>query len=340
MKVLLESQELWTVVDEGYQELGPNPSEERSAAYRESIKKDKRALHIIFQSVIDTVFERISQASSAKEAWIILHKSYRGETREKTVRLQSLRCEFDSLNMKDGESVEEYFNRTIHLVNQLRMNEEKLDEQRVVEKILRSLTRNYESVVITIKETKNLAEVSTEELMGILQSHELRLKRYEDNPVEHAFQVTNVSQDRSRQSFKNDSTGRGRNKYKGKNFNMNSIRCFNCHKLGHTAKFCQQKDERERADNALIHTEDDVDEQDDTMFMIFNMEETVKSDCWYLDSGCSNHMSGNRELFSHLDESLKKEVRTGDDKWLEVLGREISLLRLEEEKGRYQMYFM
>ncbi|XP_022008160.1 uncharacterized protein LOC110904399 [Helianthus annuus] len=222
--------------------------------------------------------------------------------------------------MKDGESVEEYFNRTIHLVNQLRMNEEKLDERRVVEKILRSLTRNYESVVITIQETKNLAEVSTEELMGILQSHELRLKRYEDNPVEHAFQVTNVSQDRSRQSFKKDSTGRGRNKYKGKNFNMNSIRCFNCHKLGHTAKFCQQKDERERADNALIHTEDDVDEHDDTMFMIFNMEETVKSDCWYLDSGCSNHMSGNRELFSHLDESLKKEVRTGDDKRLEVLG--------------------
>ncbi|KAJ0599629.1 putative RNA-directed DNA polymerase [Helianthus annuus] len=156
--------------------------------------------------------------------------------------------------------------------------------------------------------------------MGILQSHELRLKRYDDSPVEHAFQVTNTNQDRYKQTFKNESTGRGRNKNRGRNMNMNSIRCFNCHKLGHTAKFCQQKDERERSDNVLIHKEEEMDEQDDTMFMIFNMEETVKSDCWYLDSGCSNHMTGNRECFTHLDESLKKEVRTGDDKRLEVLG--------------------
>ncbi|KAM0067250.1 hypothetical protein Hdeb2414_s0002g00058781 [Helianthus debilis subsp. tardiflorus] len=80
-------------------------------------------------------------ANSLKEAWNILYKSYRGENRVKTVRLQTLRCEFDALNMKDGESVEEYFNRITLVVNQLRMNEEKISEQRIVEKILRSMTR-------------------------------------------------------------------------------------------------------------------------------------------------------------------------------------------------------
>ncbi|XP_022031445.1 uncharacterized protein LOC110932416 [Helianthus annuus] len=317
MKVLLESQELWTIVDDGYQELGSNPTEEATTKYRDSVNKDKRALYIIFQSVIDTVFERISLARSAKEAWTILHKSYKGENRVKTVKLQSLRYEFDTLKMKEGESVEDYFNRTTHIVNQLRMNEEKIDEQRIVEKISRSLTRN-ESVVITVEETKNLEDVSTEELMGILQSHELRLKQYDDSPVEHAFQVSSANQDRNKQTYRNESVGKGR--YKNRGRNMNSIRCFNCHKLGHTAKFCQQKDERGRSDNVLIHKEEETDEQEDTMFMIFNMEETVKSYCWYLDSGCSNHMTGNRELFTHLDESLKKEVMTGSDKRLEVLG--------------------
>ncbi|XP_022003226.1 uncharacterized protein LOC110900654 [Helianthus annuus] len=220
--------------------------------------------------------------------------------------------------MKEGESVEDYFNRTTHIVNQLRMKEEKIDEQRIVEKILPSLTRNFESVVITVEETKNLEDVSTEELMGILQSHELRLKRYDDNPVEHAFQVSSANQDRYKQTYRNEFVGRG--PYKNRGRNMNSIRCFNCHKLGHTAKFCQQKDKHERSDNVLIHKEEETNEQEDTMFMIFNMEEAVKSDCWYLDSGCNNHMTGNRELFTHLDESLKKEVRTGDDKRLEVLG--------------------
>uniref|UniRef100_A0A251T6N3 Putative zinc finger, CCHC-type n=1 Tax=Helianthus annuus TaxID=4232 RepID=A0A251T6N3_HELAN len=318
MKVLLESQELWSIVEDGYQELGNNPTNEANTAYRESIKRDKRALHIIFQSVNDTVFERIAMTNSSKEAWNILHKSYKGENRVKTVRLQTLRCEFDALKMNDGKSVEDYFNRITLIVNQLRMNEEKISEQRIVEKILRSMTRNFESVVITIEETKNLEDVSTEELMGILQSHELRMKRYEDPPIEHAFQVQNANQDRFRQN-RNGGIGRGRGRIRDRY--LSSIRCYNCQKLGHTAKFCKQKVEN-GTDNMLIHQDDEPEEKetDDSMFMILNMEETDNNDHWYLDSGCSNHMTGNRNLFTSLDESIRKEVRTGDVKKLEVLG--------------------
>ncbi|KAJ0940623.1 hypothetical protein HanRHA438_Chr02g0085491 [Helianthus annuus] len=154
MRVLLESQELWSIVEDGYKELGTNSSEEAIAAYRDSAKKDRRALHIIFQSVNEMVFERIAMAKTSKEAWITLHKSYRGENRVRTVKLQTLRCSFDSLKMKENETVEDYFNRTTLIVNQLRMNEENISEQRVVEKILRSLTRNFESVVITVEEKK------------------------------------------------------------------------------------------------------------------------------------------------------------------------------------------
>uniref|UniRef100_A0A251RQH2 Putative ribonuclease H-like domain, GAG-pre-integrase domain protein n=1 Tax=Helianthus annuus TaxID=4232 RepID=A0A251RQH2_HELAN len=141
IKVLFESQELWGVIQEGIRELGTNPTDEATTAYRDAVKKDKRALHILFQSVGDTIFERIALAKSSKEAWSILHKCYQGENRVKSIKLQSLRCEFDALNMKEGESVEDYFNRIILVVNKLRMNEETVSEQRIVEKILRSLTR-------------------------------------------------------------------------------------------------------------------------------------------------------------------------------------------------------
>ncbi|XP_022041412.1 uncharacterized protein LOC110943991 [Helianthus annuus] len=332
MRVLLESQDLWNIVEDGFQALGTNPSEDAIAAHRESTKKDRRALHIIFQSVNETVFERIAMAKTSKDAWITLHKSYRGENRVKTVKLQTLRCSFDTLKMKEGETVEDYFNRTTLIVNQLRMNEEQISEQRVVEKILRSLTRNFESVVITVEETKDLESMSTEELMGILQSHELRMKLYEDVPMEHAFQMQNLNTDRSGQNVK----GRGKNKSRS----WGSIRCFNCQKLGHTAKFCPKKDVNERSDNALIHKEDELDEQqDDTMFMIFNMEEAIKEDCWYLDSGCSNHMTGNKGLFVKLDESLQKEVRTGDDKRLEVQGIGEVMISIKGQKKKVQNVF-
>uniref|UniRef100_A0A251VGU8 Putative zinc finger, CCHC-type n=1 Tax=Helianthus annuus TaxID=4232 RepID=A0A251VGU8_HELAN len=114
--------------------------------------------------------------------------------------------------------------------------------------------------------------------------------------------------------FNGKGRGRGRGRFSGQ------IHCYNCQKLGHTARFCQKSEESDKSNNALLHEEEPEDGNDETLFMIFNVEEITKEDCWYLDSGCSNHITGNKDLFILLNESEKKEVRTGDDKRLNVLG--------------------
>ncbi|XP_022032490.1 uncharacterized protein LOC110933583 [Helianthus annuus] len=200
-----------------------------------------------------------------------------------------------------------------------------------------SLTRKYESVVVAIEESKDLNAISTKELLGILQSHDLRLKQYDDASVEQAFQVQGNRYDKSRQ-FRIDNSGRGRGKGKGKFNSM--IRCYNCQRLGHTARFCNKREDDDWSNNVLMHKDDAEDETDDTMFKIFNMEEVVKNDCWYLDSGCSNHMTGNRSLFINLNGSERREVRTGDDKRLEVLGYGDANVRIKGHEKRIQMYFM
>ncbi|KAJ9541040.1 hypothetical protein OSB04_027546 [Centaurea solstitialis] len=65
----------------------------------------------------------------------------------KAVCLQSLRCEFDNLKMKELETVEDFYNRVITMVNQMRLNGESLHDKRVVEKILRNLTKKFEKFI-------------------------------------------------------------------------------------------------------------------------------------------------------------------------------------------------
>ena len=44
-------------------------------------------------------------------------------------------------------------------------------------------------------------------------------------------------------------------------------------------------------------------------------------DIWYLDSGCSNHMTGNLNLFFNLDNSVKTDVTLGNNVQVTVLGK-------------------
>jgi hypothetical protein len=41
----------------------------------------------------------------------------------------------------------------------------------------------------------------------------------------------------------------------------------------------------------------------------------------FLDSGCSNHVTGFKHLFDELDESYNKTVKLGDDKEIYVEGK-------------------
>jgi hypothetical protein len=61
-------------------------------------------------------------------------------------------------------------------MNQLKRNEESLSEQKVVEKILRLLIDALENMVYVIEESKDLANLTVDELVGSLLVHEQRKK--------------------------------------------------------------------------------------------------------------------------------------------------------------------
>lgn len=66
MKTLFKSQELWDLMEHGYNE------QDEDSRLRENKKKDSKALFFIQQVVHDSIFSKIIGASIVNEAWTTL----------------------------------------------------------------------------------------------------------------------------------------------------------------------------------------------------------------------------------------------------------------------------
>jgi gag-polypeptide of LTR copia-type len=75
---------------------------------KEKIISDKIILYIIYRGVDKIRFEKIMKATTSKEALGILQSAYKGVDPVKQARIQNLRAEFESLEIKDYESVSSY----------------------------------------------------------------------------------------------------------------------------------------------------------------------------------------------------------------------------------------
>ena len=91
-------------------------------------KKEGKSKSCILISLDDSIFPKIIGAKSAKEAWDILKMDYKGNYKVKTVRLQTLRTQFEILRMIESESVDQFMTKVMGIVNQLRINGENTDK--------------------------------------------------------------------------------------------------------------------------------------------------------------------------------------------------------------------
>ncbi|XP_016442434.2 uncharacterized protein LOC107767849 [Nicotiana tabacum] len=180
IKVLLGAYDIWEPV-----EVGGDGAEDNVAF----IKKDHKVITLIHQSLDDKMFEKVENATTSKQAWEILQTSFKSLDKVKRVCFQTLREEFESLHMKESESVSDYISRVLTIVNQMKRYGEDLSDDRVVAKILRSLDLKFNYIVVAIEESKDLDTMTIEEYTGSLQAREVKLKKPKEESVEQALQV-------------------------------------------------------------------------------------------------------------------------------------------------------
>ena len=88
--------------------------------------------------------------------------------------------------MKGTEFVDQFMIPVIEVVNELRAIGEELTKQKVVEKMLRSLPPSCDMLVIAVEGSKNLSQLSIEELTSSILNYYSKLNARNDS-LENAF---------------------------------------------------------------------------------------------------------------------------------------------------------
>lgn len=140
------------------------------------------------------IFPRIVAATTAKEAWDKLEEEFKGSEKVRVVRLQALSREFKNFRMKETEKVNDYTSRVVDIVNQIKLNGEKISDKRVVQKVLITLPEKYDTVTTAIEYTKDLSSLTLTELTGSLLAYEQRLASRTEKSVEGAFTAKHKQQ--------------------------------------------------------------------------------------------------------------------------------------------------
>ncbi|XP_017437968.1 uncharacterized protein LOC108344017 [Vigna angularis] len=113
------------------------------------------------------------------------------------------------------ESVVEYIGRIQVVVSAMRACDKVVKDKKIVEKILRTLTPEYDHIVVAIEECKDLENMRVEELQNSLKAHEQRLVERR-NAEKVLVQGTNQAlQARNNQSYKGRGAGRARGRSQG-----------------------------------------------------------------------------------------------------------------------------
>nr|XP_011457580.1 PREDICTED: uncharacterized protein LOC105349489 [Fragaria vesca subsp. vesca] len=364
MKTVLKSYDIWYLVEDGFD----NPAstegltDAQKVELRSNMKKDAKALAIIQQAVTDEIFPNIANEESSKFAWDVLAEEYKGTNEVRAIKVQSLRRDFEYTRMKDGEALDDYLTRLTNIVNQMKTYGEPLEDKRVVQKILISLSEKFDAVVYVIDLTKDIETLRVQKVIGCLKAYDQRLNKRAENEMESAFQTLSLSSKNSGQASSSQGKSNAPKKnWKGKNkkwekkssneergsssngvmvkcktcdkFHLGAYwfkgkaKCQTCDRFGHVAKDCN------RNKHQAHFTEEQDDDDDGNMFFACQAATIAKDESiWFVDSGCNNHMTANESILMDMDTSVSRRVKMSNGQLAQARGR--GTLVVETKKGR------
>lgn len=333
MKTYLKVLNLWETIESEVDPppLGPNPTVAQMKIYEDAKSRKLETLTCLHSALSEVIFTRIMARETPKEAWEKLREEFDGSDRVKTIKLLTLKREFEMLRTKEADTVKEYSAKLLGIVNKIRLFGETFPDSKVVEKKMIRLPARFESKISAIEKSCDLKTLSVAESINKLQAQEQRSSIRDEEVAEVAFQAKH----KGKQPVKDNKKIEGDKVAKGKTWKESSkkgkfppcshcnitnhqerdcwfkgkpsIQCRFCRKMGHIEKNCRVKQNQPQQHHVQQASfTEESEKKEERFFMASHEENTTNKFTWFIDvdvqvichtmSSCFIHLTSQLEL--------------------------------------------
>ena len=304
VRMLLMKENLLDIV-EG-RELAPTGNGGESAPNRDALNKfnirKNRALAIVVLHVDPKLLYLIGEPQDPVQVWSKLQETFQRKSWANKLRL---RKKLYGMKLEPGDDLQQHLKTFVEIFDALAVVGDAMEEEDRVISVLASLPDTYSTLVTALEAAEKVPswEVMTERLL------------HEETKARTAGEVSSVEE-------KSLIT-------KGKG-NVRNFRCFECNKIGHMRRNCnifkeRMKNSKYNKSKFSANTARNRYISDDEVVLststVSALTSKVNLNSFIIDSGATQHMCYNRDMFFNYSELENKlNVHVGNGSVLTAIG--------------------
>ncbi|GKA95912.1 zf-CCHC domain-containing protein, partial [Tanacetum coccineum] len=219
---------------------------------------------------------------------------------------------YEEFIISDNETIDCAFARFNTIITSLKALDESFLSRNYVKKFLRALPTKWRPKVTAIEESKDLSTLPLNELIGNLKVYEVVLEKdletFRNKKEKYkslALKARKVLSEEEAISSDNNDEEYAMAKEKEDKKEKDDQRCFKCGDSNHFISDCPKysfNDQKAFVVRCWSDSDDDSKKEEICLMALDDNEVRLKvklePDEWIKDSGCSRHMTGNKDLFT------------------------------------------
>ncbi len=297
---------------ENFLEEDPPPGETEILAWR---KKDKKARATIGLSLSDDLLENVREVKTTKEMWLAIKNIFERHT---LLNKLSARKKFYTATKSENESILQFSNRIRYLASTLKSMNVSISGSEMAMALLNGLPEDYNALISALDAIdEDETELDFEFIKSRIMQEEQRIKIRTDSAREKSEAAALLASQTPHNS-------RPRNSPHGRHGGPRRRPfCTHCRRLGHIESKCWTKypnlDPRNNGGPSKPALIASLSDEDPVVCLMANSQ-NANLGKWVIDSGCSNHMTFNKSLFSYYTAGHPSSVDFGNNNTAEVAG--------------------